>query len=91
VIVAFGNAIAMEENLELSLQRIFGGEMPREKGLERVAVGPTEQEKTDRQLALEALSHYRKAQEYLRQGNWGAYGEELRRMDDILKSIERRR
>lgn len=91
VIVAFGNAIAMEENLELSLQRIFGGEIPREKGLERVAAGPAEREKTDRQLALEALSHYRKAQEYLRQGNWGAYGEELRRMDDILKSIESRR
>ncbi|HRT70458.1 MAG TPA: UPF0182 family protein, partial [Syntrophales bacterium] len=91
VIVAFGNAIAMEENLELSLQRIFGGEIPREKGLERVGAGPAEREKTDRQLALEALSHYRKAQEYLRQGNWGAYGEELRRMDDILKSIESRR
>jgi len=32
VIVAFGNAIAMEENLELALQRIFGGELMREKG-----------------------------------------------------------
>jgi len=91
VIVAFGNAIAMEENMELSLQRIFGGELLRERDIHRAPAGPPERERTDRQLALDALSHYRKAQEYLRQGNWGAYGEELRRMDEILRSIERRR
>jgi hypothetical protein len=48
-------------------------------------------EKSDRQLVVEALSHYRKAQESLRQGNWGAYGEELRKMDDLLRSIERKK
>jgi uncharacterized membrane protein (UPF0182 family) len=91
VIVAFGNAIAMEENLELALQRIFGGELLREKDVRKAAAGPAERERTDRQLALDALSHYRKAQEYLRQGNWGAYGDELRRMDEMLRSIERKR
>jgi uncharacterized membrane protein (UPF0182 family) len=79
----------MEENLELALQRIFGGELMREKELPAVsAAAAVVKEKSDRQLVVEALSHYRKAQESLRQGNWGAYGEELRKMDDILRSIE---
>ena len=93
VIVAFGNAIAMEENLELALQRIFGGELMREKELSTVPVAAAAmvKEKSDRQLVVEALSHYRKAQESLRQGNWGAYGEELKKMDDMLISIERKK
>jgi len=92
VIVAFGNAIAMEENLELALQRIFGGELMREKEFSTVPVAAAAmvKEKSDRQLVVEALSHYRKAQESLRQGNWGAYGEELKKMDDMLRSIERK-
>jgi hypothetical protein len=48
-------------------------------------------EKTDRQLALEALAHYRKALDFMRKGNWGAYGDELRQMDDILRSFESRK
>ncbi len=91
VIVAYGNAIAMEENLERALQRVFGGELMREKDVRKASAGPAERERTDRQLALDALSHYRKAQEYLRQGKWGDYGDELRRMDDVLRSIERKR
>jgi len=91
VIAAFGSAIAMEETLELSLQRIFGGELLREKDVRKAGAGKVEREKTDRQLALDALSHYRRAQEHLRQGNWGAYGDELRRMDELLRLIERKR
>jgi hypothetical protein len=90
VIAAYGNSIAMEENLELSLQRIFGGELLRERDVQKIT-GPPQMERTDRQLALEALSHYRKAQEYLKQGNWGAYGEQLRKMDEILRRVEKSR
>ena len=88
VITAFGNAIAMEENLELSLQRIFGGQIPKESTLESEAV-PAAAMKTDRETALEALRHYRKAQEMLQQNNWSGYGEELRKMDDLLRSLEK--
>ena len=34
--------------------------------------------------AGEALDHYNKATEYLKQGNWAAYGKELQEMKDIL-------
>jgi uncharacterized membrane protein (UPF0182 family) len=91
VIMAYGNSIVMEENLELALQRLFGGEMMREKEIRKTAVEMPVPEKTDRLRALEALSHYRKALDFLRKGNWGAYGDELRQMDDILRSFEGRK
>jgi uncharacterized membrane protein (UPF0182 family) len=92
VIVAFGNSLAMEENLELSLQRVFGGELIKEKEPSRVTVAAVPpKEKPDRQIAGEALAHYRKAQELLRQGNWGGYGEELKRMEEVLKELEKRK
>ena len=32
-----------------------------------------------------------KALDFLHKGDWGAYGEELRKMDDILRSFESRK
>jgi len=89
VIVAFGNTIAMEQNLELALQRIFGGQLMKETPLE-TGTAPAAKVTTDREIALEALNHYRKAQEMLRQNNWSGYGEELRKMDTLLRSLENR-
>jgi uncharacterized protein len=92
VIVAYGNSIAMEETLDRSLQRIFGGELTREKETGMPAAQPlSAREKSDRELALEALSHYRRAQDFLKQGNWSAYGEELKKVDETLKLVEKKR
>ncbi len=92
VILACGNKISMEENLELAIQRIFGGELMQEKEVQNAAIGPPQprSDRNDRQLAIEALNHYRKAQENLKQGNWTGYGEELKRMDALLKELEKR-
>jgi uncharacterized protein len=89
VVAAFGNTIAMEENLELALQRIFGGQLPKESTPE-TETAATVKIRTEREIALEALRHYRKAQEMLRQNNWSGYGEELQQMDSLLKSLEKR-
>jgi uncharacterized protein len=90
VIAAYGNAIAMEQNLDLALQKLFGGEAIKEPETgaapAAASAGPV---RTDRQMAIEALSHYRKSQEFLRQGNWAGYGEELKKMDDTLRAIEK--
>jgi len=94
VIVAFGNSLAMEENLELALQRVFGGEVMREKAAPKAVLGaaaPPEKRRTDPEIAAEALAHYRKAQDFLRQGNWAGYGEELRKMEEGLKALERKK
>ncbi|MBN1380332.1 MAG: UPF0182 family protein [Deltaproteobacteria bacterium] len=92
VIVGYANTIAMEENLELSLQRIFGGALIKSKETgkpvsERAVV---EKEKTYRNLAIDALSHYRKAQEALRKGNWSGYGEEMKIVENILQDLEKK-
>jgi hypothetical protein len=92
VIVAYGNSIAMEDNLETSLQRIFGAKVMKEEKLPAAETRtPSAKEKTDRQAALDALSHFRKAQEYLKLGNWASYGEELKKVDEILRTIEKKK
>ncbi|MCX5908141.1 MAG: UPF0182 family protein, partial [Deltaproteobacteria bacterium] len=90
VIVAFGSTMAMEENLELALQQIFGGDLLKEKRGTKIAMaGVPVIGKTAGQMAGEALAHYQRAQEFLRQGNWGGYGEELKKLEETLKSLEK--
>ena len=85
IIFAYGNTIVMEENLETALQRIFGGALMQEKAaLSAAAKLSGDVEKPGRKFAAEALSHYRKAQEFLRQGNWAGFGEELKQLGAIL-------
>jgi uncharacterized membrane protein (UPF0182 family) len=91
VIVAYGNNIAMEETLDLALRKIFGGGPMKDREpqaeAKRFAAGA---EQSDRQTAIEALGHFRKAQEFLRQGNWGAFGEELEKTGEILLTLEKK-
>jgi len=91
VIVAYGNNIAMEETLDLALQKIFGGgAMKDREPTAEVKKPQAGAEVSDRQTALEALGHFRKAQEFLRQGNWGAFGEELKKTGEILLTLEKK-
>jgi uncharacterized membrane protein (UPF0182 family) len=86
VLVAFGNQIAMEETLEQSLQRIFAGKAPGEAP-QRSA--PLEVRSDDRNLARQALDAFQRSQEFLRQGNWAGYGEELRRVESLLREMQK--
>ena len=86
VIVAFGDEVVMEETLELALQRIFGGKRP--------AVGPAASTATAPQasaasLSKEAMSIYERAMNMQRQGNWSGYGEELKKLEQVLKQLAR--
>ena len=85
VILAFENNVVMEENLELGLQRLFGG---------RIAPASRDRESTDdraplNELAKEAVQAYERLNELLRQGNWAGYGEELKKLGQILKKMAR--
>ena len=84
VIVAFGDEVVMEETLELALQRIFGGK--------KAAVAPVSGAVADTKaspasLAKEAMSIYERAINMQRQGNWTGYGEELRKLEQVLKQL----
>jgi uncharacterized membrane protein (UPF0182 family) len=89
VIVAFGTQIVMEETLEGGLQRIFGGkpvivQTPAATPAQEAAKEPSDP-------ARQALDHFQRAQEALRQGNWAAYGEELRKVEGLLRQMQTKR
>jgi uncharacterized protein len=90
VIVAFGNQIAMEENLEQSLQRIFGGK-PAPGPVLQPAVAAPQGPTTEKELARQALAHFQRSQELLRQGNWAGYGDELKKVEDLLREMQKGR
>jgi len=85
VIVAFGDQVVMEDNLELALQRIFGGKRPTPSE----AIKPLSVTKTGSlpELAKEAMSVYEKAISQQRQGDWSGYGESLKRLQQVLKQM----
>jgi uncharacterized membrane protein (UPF0182 family) len=84
VIVAFGDHVVMEENLELALARLFG----EKKAPAGVAMAAAPELKASISgLAKEAMSIYEQAINLQRQGDWGGYGEELRRLEQVLKQM----
>lgn len=87
VIVAFGNRLLMEPDLDAALAGLFGGRAldvagpatPRE-----LAAGPPG---TAVSLSRQALEHYRRAQTALREGRWEAYGAELKQLEQTLEAL----
>ena len=85
VIVAYENKIAMEENLEMALSRIFG----------TTITSPTQEEKTDqstivvdqqtKDLFKQAQDLYDEAIRSQKEGDWASYGEALKRLGEILR------
>ncbi len=84
VIVAFRDQVVMEENLELALQRIFGG---RRQAPETSTGVATDAKTSPAQLAKEAMAIFEKATNLQRQGDWAGYGEELNKLRQVLKRI----
>jgi uncharacterized membrane protein (UPF0182 family) len=83
VIVAFGNRLIMEENLDKAIGRLLGRQM-----LPQQLVSPSIAETRDiSNLGVLALEHYNKAKDYLRKGNWAEYGRELENLEKVLKEI----
>jgi uncharacterized membrane protein (UPF0182 family) len=89
VIVAYGNTIAMEENLDLSLGKIFGA-------IKKTDTQDTvSEEKTPgssigssiKDLISEAQNEFTIGQKALTQGNLGAYGQAMNRVRDIISKI----
>jgi uncharacterized membrane protein (UPF0182 family) len=93
VIVAYQNQIVMEVTLEEALDRLFpqGSEpgrpesLPPTTGLSTSAEeGP---ESLPSELAAQARRHYLRAIEAQRGGNWALYGEEIRKLGEVLEQM----
>jgi uncharacterized membrane protein (UPF0182 family) len=87
VIVAFGSQIAMEETLEQSLERLFGGKPGQTPARSMAPTAPTATT-DDKNLGRRALEHFQRSQEFLKQGNWSGYGEEMKRVEALLKQMQ---
>jgi len=83
VIVAYENKIAMEETLEAGLSRIFGLEAVGQPG--KVLEQPIQLTQDNQALLKRAAQAYDAAMSAQREGNWARYGEEIRRLGEILK------
>jgi uncharacterized protein len=85
VILAFENNVIMEDNLELGLQQLFGGRVT-PASRDKVAADDSA---SLNELAKEAAQVYERLNELMRQGNWAGYGEELKKLGQILKRMTR--
>ncbi len=96
VVVAYQNRIVMEPTLDAGLARLFGGPgAPRPESQAAApapgaAPSPAEAQgavQTLQQLSTEADQAYRRAIEAQRAGDWAKYGEELKRLGEILSKM----
>jgi hypothetical protein len=96
VIVAYQNQIVMEETLDAALDRLFpGGGSRRPPAVEPAPPGQVAVEKGPApegvaSLAAQARMHYQRALEAQREGNWALYGEEIKRLGEVLEKMTRR-
>ncbi len=87
MIVALGNRVAMEEKLDAALSRVLGAGAARRKEVSSMPITP-ETEKVA-ELGVLALKYYNNAKEYLQEGDWAGYGEELEKLEIILKKLSK--
>ena len=103
VIVAAENRIAMEENLEASLARIFGSApvaQPRAEETLASAAQPGQpatgasiapMQSNVQGLGAQAKQHYDRAIQAQREGDWARYGEEIKRLGTVLEQMSRQK
>jgi uncharacterized membrane protein (UPF0182 family) len=97
VIVAHENRVAMDETLEAGLRRLFTGgpSAPRAtagvRSADSTVASPRAREAVDsaqfNALLREAVLHYDRARAAQRADDWATYGEEMRRLGDVLQRL----
>ncbi len=82
VIVVYGDKITMQETLDEAIAVIFGGKAPERP------VTPVEDTGTTDELIQQAVGHYEKAQQFLKEGDLEGFGRELNKMGRILEKLK---
>lgn len=83
VIMAYENEVVMEEDLEACLNRLFSVR----RHISTAEKRPLPIIKDIKELSKEAMKVFERAKEFQKQGNWAGYGEELKKLETILKEI----
>src|SRR4051812_30467887 len=87
VVVVHENQVAMAENLELALRRLFTGSTA---GATVAAAGDSTARPVSTDiaaLAREAQSHFDRARAAQRSDDWATYGEEMKKLQDVLRRM----
>ena len=95
VIVAYQNQIVMEETLDAAIDRLFpagaGRSQPRVLAPPETPAAPREgPPPVESDLAAEARAHYERAMQAQREGNWALYGEEIKKLGEVLQRMMKR-
>ncbi len=88
VIVAYENKIAMEETLEAGFARLFGtsiGQQTKPAGETVTSKAPADTSKEN--LLKQAAEAYEAAIRAQRDGDWARYGEEIKKLGEILNKL----
>lgn len=95
VIVSYSDQVVMEPTLDAALGKIFGGAvassqaqapatLPLAARPGQEAAAPEAEIQT---MIREANDHFTRAQQLLRQGDWNGYGEEVKRLGEVLNRM----
>jgi len=95
VVVAYQNRIVMEETLDASLARLFPTGVPGRAPAMPAATTPGARAprvaSAIDDLVNQARAHYERAMQAQRDGNWALYGEEIKRLGEVLERIAAQR
>ncbi|HBQ86048.1 MAG TPA: UPF0182 family protein [Syntrophomonas sp.] len=87
VIAAYGNEVVMEPSLDEALIKLFGESPPKTPGT--TTTQENEVAGNDiKQLAQQARDYYDSANELLRQGDWAGYGNNINKLNEVIKRME---
>lgn len=96
VVVAYQNQVVMRETLDAALSQLFGG-TPGGRSQSAIAAAPAAAGPQTagpvsaefRALLAESRQHYQAALEAQRAGDWARYGEEIKRLGEVLERLAR--
>jgi uncharacterized membrane protein (UPF0182 family) len=92
VIVAYQNQIVMEETLDEALDRLFADQREAPTKVEEPRKAEPSLPGTEDRAKLAAMAReaYDRAIRAQRDGNWALYGEEIKRLGEILEKLAKR-
>jgi uncharacterized protein len=94
VIVAHQNQIVMEPTLDAALERLIehGGRATAARAPAATTPATPAPPATPEQasLAAQAKDHFDRAQKAQREGNWALYGEEIKKLGEVLEKMSKR-
>lgn len=88
VIVAYENKIVMEETLEAGLTRLFGSDTEKTKQVVEIPKTTVPTDVSKESLLQQAVNAYEAALRAQKDGDWTRYGEEMKRLGEILRKSQ---